>query len=72
MSDADLERQPVTKRFKSSISEAGSNELKILQGAERSSLAAEPDGTGCLSSTVVAGTDKELWLIQLPRDVSRQ
>lgn len=70
MSDTDLERLPVTKRFKSS--EVGSNELKILQGAERSSLAAEPDGTGCLSSTVVAGTNKELWLIQLPRDVSRQ
>ena len=70
MSDADSERQPVKKRFKSS--ESSSSELKILQGAERSSLAAEPDGTECLSSTVVAGTDKELWLIQLPMDVSRQ
>lgn len=68
MSDADSKRPPATKRFKSS--EASSSELKILQGAERSSLTAEPDGTGCLSSTVVADTDKELWLVQLPRDVS--
>ena len=61
----DVNGPPPKKRRKSSA--PLSDGIKLLQDTERSSLTAGADDGGlpCVTGT----SDKELWLIQLPRDV---